>query len=77
MLLVSTQLIVSIRRSKPGLYKVDVYAKYALPLTSYSDVKTVYLDDKPLGDFEEVHVEALLVKYVKEKSEVYVYTRIP
>jgi hypothetical protein len=52
-----------------------VYTEYAQPLTSYSDVKTVYLDDKPLGDFEEVHVEALLIKYSKERGEVHIYTR--
>lgn len=68
-------MIVSVKKSRPGSYKVDVYTEYAQPLTSYSDVKAVYLDDKPLGDFEEVHVEALLIKYSKERGEVHIYTR--
>lgn len=74
-IVVSAWLIVSIKRSKPGPYRVDVYTEYAQPLTSYSDVKAVWLNEKPLGDFEEIHVEALLVKYSKEKGEVYIYTR--
>jgi len=67
---------VSIKKSKPGIYRVDVYSKYGQPLTSYSDVGTIYLDEKPLADFDELHVEALLVKYVKEKAEIYIYTKI-
>ena len=66
----------SIKKSKPGIYRVDIYSNYGQPLTSYSDVKTTYLDEKPLADFDELHVEALLVKYMREKAEVYIYTKI-
>ena len=66
----------SIKKSKPGIYRVDIYSNYGQPLTSYSDVKTTYLDEMSLADFDELHVEALLVKYMREKAEVYIYTKI-
>jgi hypothetical protein len=73
---VRVELIISVKRSKPGSYRVDVYSKYGQPLTSYSDVKTIYLDEKSLVDLDELYVEAILIKYVKEKAEVRVYTKI-
>ena len=72
----SKGLIVSIKKSKLGIYRVDVYSEYGQPLTSYSDVKTIYLDEKSIANLDELHVEALLVKYVKEKAEIYIYTKI-
>jgi len=75
--MVNGRVIVCVKKTKPGSYKVDVYTRYAQPLTSYTNITTVYLDEKPLADFEELHVEALLVKYIKEKGEVYIYTKTP
>lgn len=67
-------LIVGIKKVKQGLYNVTIWSAQGYPFSSYSDVK-VYVDGESPGDSDELFLEAVRVKYVKERGEVYVYTK--
>lgn len=67
-------MIVGIKRSKQGLYNVTVWSSYGYPFSSYSNVK-VYVDNKVIENFEELFIEVVRVKYIREKAELHIYTK--
>lgn len=68
-------MIVYARKETGGFYRVSVYyVNGGIPLVTYSEVSSVYIDDKPVAE-DEVVVSASIVKYFREKKEVRVYTK--
>lgn len=66
-------MIVHVKRNRDSLYKVTVWSSNGFPITTYSEV-AVFIDDKPAED-DELVVEATIVRYLREKKEVRIYTK--
>lgn len=66
-------IVVGIKREPGEVFRVTLWSHEGYPLATYTS-KRVFLDDKPV-EGDELFVSAVLVKYLKDKNEVYVYTK--
>ncbi|MEM1628065.1 MAG: hypothetical protein QXP02_01955 [Desulfurococcaceae archaeon] len=63
-----------IKKSK-NMFDVTIWSNAMYPITSYINVK-VFIDGRLPSEFDELYVEAVIVKYIREKAEVYIYTKV-
>lgn len=68
-------MIVHLKREMTGEFKVVVYGSLeSLPLVSFTDVKTVLIDGKPVEE-DEVVLRVFEVRYDKAKKEIRLITK--
>ncbi|MEM1639541.1 MAG: hypothetical protein QXJ69_05680 [Desulfurococcaceae archaeon] len=57
------------KKSK-NMFNATIWSNATYPITSYINVK-VFIDGRLPGEFDELCIEAVIVKYMREKAEVY------
>ncbi|AFL66833.1 hypothetical protein Desfe_0947 [Desulfurococcus amylolyticus DSM 16532] len=66
------KVIIRIRRTRERAFDVTILSEYGYPFETYKNV-IAYIEDSVVANIDELFIEALMVKYEKERGEVRIY----